>query len=107
MNLNWLKELLGIDKIEDELLELRDIQVASAEDATERMDKIELTVAELPNIEELFADGICKLTKDEVYVLHVGENVSNQEVDALQRQMTQYGMKCVIVASDKMVVLNL
>jgi len=107
MNLNWLKKLLGIDKIEDEITELRDLQVTAAEYATERMDKIELTVAELPNIEELFAVGICKLKKDEVYVLHVGENVSNQEVDALQRQMTKYAIKCVIVASDKMVVLNL
>jgi len=105
--MNWLKKKLGMDKIENEIADLRDIHIASAEYATERMDKIELGIAEFPSIEELFAVGICKLKKGEVYILHVGENVSNQEVDALQRQMTKYGIKCVIVASDKMVVLNM
>jgi len=105
--MSWLKKLIGIDKIEDEIAELSDIQVAAAEYATERMDKIELDVAEIPSVEDSFAIGICKLEKDVVYILHVGEHIPNEQVDALQRQMIKYGIKCVIVASEKLIVLDL
>ena len=105
--MNWLKKLLGIDKIEDDLAELYDAHVTAMECTEARIDKIKLDIAELPNIDELFAVGICKLKKDEVYIMHVGDKVHIEEIDALQRQMTKYGIKCVIVASERMVVLNL
>ena len=105
--MEWFKKLLGIDKIEDDLAELYHAHATAMEYTEARIDKIKLDIAELPDIDELFAVGICKLKKDEVYIMHVGNNVLIEEIDALQRQMTKYGIKCVIVASERMVVLNL
>jgi len=104
--MDWLKKLLGIDKIEGDIAVLKDVQVAAAEYITERMDKIELTIAELPTVEEMFEIGIVRLSKNDVYILHVSENIKPEEIDILQREMTRIGIKCVIISADKMSVLN-
>jgi hypothetical protein len=107
--MNWLARWLGLDKIVKQLEDAFFQNSGRLEELFgEKTQQLDMLLAENSDqLEDAFYQGVIKLDLDAVYIVHMKENTSDEMCDRLRQVLSDRGINCVIVATDKLHVINL
>jgi hypothetical protein len=117
--MSWIKDLLGItadidewreffqnriNLIHKEMETMREVNRARKLEVDKQFLSLESKVGDLP---QYFREGIVKLDKNEVYVIHVAEGTKPRDIENLRSSMQELDINAVIIASESINVIKI